>query len=109
MSGPGRRPSAGTASPLRSESRWPWWHVITSIATPSVGVIVDFEVPAKESWEVYLVGESRGLPNRLSAVVAARDAEAAQIHGGDRVVAWRKVTLSPTPAQGAVDSASLTK
>jgi hypothetical protein len=77
------------------ESRWPWWHVVTSIAVPATGVTVAFEAPADEPVDAFLVGESRGLPAALEDVALARDSVAAQIHEGDRTVAWRTVHLAP--------------
>ncbi|HET7656133.1 MAG TPA: M20/M25/M40 family metallo-hydrolase, partial [Luteimonas sp.] len=41
-----------------SASRWPWWHGMTSIATPASGVTVEFEASASEALQGYLVGET---------------------------------------------------
>ena len=78
-----------------SESRWPWWHVVTALATPATGVTVAFDAPPDKPVELHLVGETRGVPASLADVVAARDAVATPFQGGDRTVGWRKVTLSP--------------
>lgn len=78
-----------------AESRWPWWRGVTSLATPAAGVVVEFAAPADKSVEAYLVGESHGLPAERASVVAARDAVASRIHGGDRTVGWRRLRLSP--------------
>ena len=76
-----------------SDSRWPWWRGVTSIATPAAGVTVEFAAPAGESLEAFLVGESRGLPPDCATGVAARDDVASQIHAGDRTVGWRRLQL----------------
>lgn len=78
-----------------SESRWPWWHVVTALATPATGVTVAFDAPPDKPVELHLVGETRGVPASLADVAAARDAVANPFQGGDRTVGWRKVTLSP--------------
>ena len=76
-----------------SDSRWPWWHVVTSIATPASGVTIAFEAPANAPWVLYLVGESRGLPPAVADSTVARDAIATPIHGGDRTAGWRKLEM----------------
>lgn len=78
-----------------SESRWPWWQVVTSIATPADGVIVAFDAPADKPLEVHLVGETRGLPASLEGIERARGAVASPYQSGDRTVGWRKLTLAP--------------
>lgn len=76
-----------------SESRWPWWHVVSSLATPAGGVTVQFQAPAGGELEAHLVGETHGLPGSIADLAGARDAVATQGHGGDRTVGWREVTL----------------
>lgn len=76
-----------------SESRWPWWHAVTSLATPGAGVTVALQAPAGTPIEAWLVGETRSLPASQADVVAARDAVATPFQGGDRTVAWRTVAL----------------
>ena len=77
-----------------SESRWPWWHGVTSIRTRVGGVTVAFEAPSGEAIEAYLVGETHGMPGDFAGISGERDAVARQVHGGDRVVAWRRVTIA---------------
>ncbi len=77
-----------------SESRWPWPRLVSSLGTPSNGVVVAFDTPAGEPVTGYLVGESAGLQG-FESHAAARDAIGVKARGGDRTVAWRRLSLPP--------------
>lgn len=77
-------------------SRRPWPHSVSSLRTPSSGVVVAFDVDAAAAFEAYLVGGRSGVES-LPSSVADRDRMGVPQHGGDRTLAWRRLLIAPAP------------
>ena len=66
------------------------WRSIRLIGVPAGGLQVDFAVPAGSDRTVHAYDSSYGLPPAFAPQLAARNAVAVPIHGGDATVAQKE-------------------